>query len=341
MKVLVTGAGGHLGWNLVAALLDAGHQVRASIRSLDDGPAVARLTALGPVEVVEAQLESEAALRAAMDGVEGLIHAAAVYQLHAPGRDAQIVSASLDGVTRALRAAADARVRRIVLTSSIVTLPMVPPGAPAVTEADWATDLGVPYFRAKTLAERRAWELAPELGLDLVTVLPGAFGGPGFHRPTPTIDLIDAIAKGAMDLAAPPVDYPYLDVRDVAAAHLLALTSGAGGRFIAIDEPIPTMAEIAHLMHAIDPRIGAPKFTLPRFLLPLLPMLDGLNSRISGARRTMTPEMARIMRGRTYNLSSARIRGELGWEPKISLRQSLADTIAALCRSPADPPSKA
>ncbi len=60
MKVLVTGAGGHLGYNLVAALLEAGHQVRGSVRSLADTAAVTRLQALGPVEVVAAQLESQA-----------------------------------------------------------------------------------------------------------------------------------------------------------------------------------------------------------------------------------------------------------------------------------------
>lgn len=330
MKVLVTGAGGHLGYNLVAALLEAGHQVRGSVRSLADSAGVARLEALGPVEVVEAQLESQASLRAAMDGIEGLAHTAAVYQLYAPGREAEIVSASLDGVERALRAAADAGVRRVVQTSSIVSLPMTPPGSPPVTEADWATDLRVPYFRGKTLAERRAWELSTELGLDLVTVLPGAFAGPGFVRPTPTVDLVHSIMKGAMELAAPPLDYPYVDVRDVAAAHVMALVSGAKGRFIAINEPIPTFTEIARLMHDIDPRIGAPKFTLPRFVMPVLPFLDGLQSRISGSGRTLTPDMAETMRGRTFNISSARIRRELGWAPRVTLRQSLADTIAAV-----------
>lgn len=331
MRVLVTGAGGHLGFNLVAALLASGrHQVRGSIRSLGDQAAVARLEALGPVEIVGASLESEAELRAAMDGMDALVHTAAVYLLHAPGRDDEIVSASLDGVEKALRAAKDARVRRIVLTSSIVSLPMTRPGAPPVTEADWASDLRVPYFRAKTLAERRAWELARELGLDLVSILPGAFAGPGFARNTPTVDLIEAIMKGAMELAAPPVAYPYLDVRDVAAAHVLALDSSAGGRFIAIDEPIPMLADLARALHAVDPSIPSPKLTLPSFTMPVLPFLERINSWLGGTARTMTPEMAATMRGRTFNISSARIRRELGWAPRVSLSQSLADTVAVL-----------
>jgi dihydroflavonol-4-reductase len=330
MKVLVTGAGGHLGFNLVGALLAAGHELRASLRSIEDAAAVARLRSLGPVEVVAAPLESQTALRAAMDGMDALVHTAAVYLLHAPGRDAQIVSASVDGVERAFRAAKDAGVKRIVQTSSVVTLPLTPRGARPVDESSWTDDLRVPYFRAKTLAERRAWELADELRLDLVTVLPGAFGGPGFVRPTPTIDLIEAIMKGAMDIAAPPVAYPYIDVRDVASAHVMALLSGATGRFIAINEPIPMLGDLARQMHAVDPRVRKPLLTLPSFTMGMLPYLEGLVSAMGGTRRTMTPEMAATMRGRRFNISSARIRRELGWAPAITLGQSLADTMSAI-----------
>ena len=330
MKVLVTGAGGHLGINLVKALLAAGHEVRGSIRSADDTDAVGALEALGDVEVVGARLESQPQLRAAMQGMDAVCHTAAVYQLYAPGRDAEIVSASVDGMERALRAARDAGVGRVVLTSSIVSLPMRSPGAPAVTEADWATDLRVPYFRAKTLAEQRAWDLARELGLDLVTILPGAFAGPGFRRPTPSVDLIASIMKGAMELAAPHGTYPYVDVRDVADAHVLALGPKAEGRYIAIEEPIPTFAAIARLMHEIDPRIPRPKLVLPAFTTRALPLLERINSLLGGTPRTMTPEIAATMAGKTFDISSARIRSQLGWAPKIGLRQSLADTIAAL-----------
>lgn len=330
MKVLVTGAGGHLGFNLVRALLEAGHELRASLRTIDDTASVSRIESLGRVEVVAAPLESQQALRAAMDGMDALVHTAALYLLHAPGRDAEIVSASVDGVERAFRAAKDAGVKRIVLTSSVVTLPLTPPGSPPVDETAWADDLRVPYFRAKTLAERRAWELADQLRLDLVTVLPGAFGGPGFVRPTPTIDIIDAIMKGAMDIAAPPVAYPYIDVRDVASAHVMALLSGATGRFIAINEPIPMLGDLAREMHALDRRVRKPLLTLPSFAMSALPYLDGLISAMGGSRRTMTPEMAATMSGRRFNASSARLRRELGWSPAITLSQSLADTMAAI-----------
>jgi dihydroflavonol-4-reductase len=333
MKVLVTGAGGHLGYNLVSALLEEGHAVRGSIRSASDWATVDRLEALGPVEVVGARLESEDELAAAMRGVDAVLHTAAIYALVAEGREDEIVAASVEGVERAMRAAKTAGVGRVVLTSSVVALPLRPHGAPPATEADWATDLRVPYFRAKTLAERRAWELARELGLDLVTVLPGAFGGPGFVRNTPTIDLIEAIAKKAMLLGAPSITYPYCDVRDVVTAHLLALGPRANGRYIAVNDPIPTIADIARALNSVDPAIPKPLMTLPRAALPILPFLERLTAWINDCPRTMTPEMAATVQGRCFAMRPDRIREELGWTQRISLCQSLADTLATLGKS--------
>lgn len=330
MKILVTGANGHLGANLVAALLEAGHTVRASVRSLSDRAKYAHVQALGPVELVEAGLDRPQTLRAAMDGMETVFHAAAVYSLYAPGQEDAIIRASIDGIDAALRAAKDAGVAKIIVTSSIVTLPLTQAGAPASTELDWASDLRVPYIKAKTRGEQRAWELAKSLDLNLATVLPGAFAGPGFQRNTPTIDFIETIMNGAMQFGAPPMNYPYVDVRDVVRAHLMVLDRDVQGRYLAVNDRLPTMTEIALAMHAIDPSIPKPLMTLPAFVMPVLPWLDGLNSRITGTARSMTPDLAGTLRGKVWNASSAKIRRELGWAPRIGLRQSLADTIAVL-----------
>ena len=182
MKVLVTGANGHLGTNLVQDLLAAGHTVRGSVRDLADASKTAHLKALGAVELVEADLDRAASLRAAIDGMDAVVHTAAIYRLYAPGQDDEIVRASVEGIDTTLRAAHAVGVKRVVLTSSTATLPLSLPGAKAVTEFDWTRDLRVPYLRAKTEGERHAWVLATELKLDLAAVLPGAFGGPGFQR---------------------------------------------------------------------------------------------------------------------------------------------------------------
>ncbi len=149
MQTLVTGANGHLGFNLVKRLLQTNHKVRGSIRSLEDTPKLERLTALGNVEVVEAELDSQDQLQAAMEGVDILFHTAATYAYVAPGKDSEIINASVKGVENSFQAAA-AKVKKIVLTSSVVTLPLTDPGAAPSDEIHWTEDLKVPYIRAKT-----------------------------------------------------------------------------------------------------------------------------------------------------------------------------------------------
>jgi dihydroflavonol-4-reductase len=218
----------------------------------------------------------------------------------------------------------------VVLTSSVVTLPLATPDGPASTEAQWASDLRVPYLRAKTLGEQRAWELAETLALDLVSILPGAFGGPGFRRPTPTIDLIDAIAKGALQIIAPPINYPYVDVRDVARAHVLALEKDARGRFIAVNDHQPSLTEMARTMNEIDRSIPAPMITLPGVMMPIVPFLDQVSGWLNGSPRSMTPDLAGTLKGRRWRLANDKIRRELDWEPRVAMRDSLADTVEAL-----------
>lgn len=334
MKVVVTGANGHLGTNLVAELISAGHTVRGSVRKLDDPSRTAHLRALGPVELVEADLDRPGSLTAAMSGQDAVIHTAAVYALYAPGQADAIIRASVEGAEAAMRSAHAAGVKRVVLTSSVVTLPLTRAGDGSVSERHWTGDLRVPYVRAKTEGERRAWDVAEALGLDLATVLPGAFGGPGFQRNTPTIDLVEAIMKGALQLGTPPINYPWVDVRDVARAHRLVLESGATGRFIAVNDRQPSMKEIAQTMHAIDPSIPLPLMTLPQLLMPAMPFLESLSSRINGAPRIMSPEMAAMVQGRVWNISNEKIRTDLGWTPQLSIKQSLADTMAAIRARP-------
>lgn len=330
MRVLVTGGNGHVGTNLVAELLAAGHSVRASVRALGDEARTAHLRALGPVELVQADLFDEASLKAAITDQEAVLHAAAVYELLSPGRAEAIVRASVQGIDAAFRAAASVGVKRIILTSSTVTLPLRETGEPPADESHWTSDLRVPYVRAKTEGERRAWALAAELDLDLATVLPGACGGPGFQRNTPTIDFIEAVMKGALQLGAPPINYPYVDVRDVARAHRMVLEQKARGRYIVVNDRQPTVTEIAQTMHAIDPSIPSPLFTLPAFVMPLLPFLERVGSLVSGAPRSVSPELAAMLRGRVWNISNAGIRRDLGWSPSFSIKESIADTLAAI-----------
>jgi dihydroflavonol-4-reductase len=332
MKVLVTGANGHLGYNLCQALLKQGYEVRATIRSASDAGKAGPVRALGDIELVELDIRNAEAFRRAADGVALLFHVAATIAFFtgSPTKDMEMVRDSVEGAENALRAAAHARVGKVILTSAGVTLPLSKPGAPPASEKDWRSDLSVPYFRAKVEGEKAAWRLRAELGVNLVSVLPGAIIGPGFHRRTPTAGLIEGIMLGTMRMGAPNTNLAPVDVRDAARAHILAARSGASGRFIVCNDHCPSLLELTQLMHRIDPAVPAARRLIPDFAIGLAPFFDAISARLLGSPRLMTPELVASVKGKIFNVSNARAKAELGWTQQVSLETSLADTMAAI-----------
>jgi dihydroflavonol-4-reductase len=329
-RVLVTGANGHLGFNLVSRLLADGHAVRGSIRSLAEAAKAARLTELGDIELCEVELQRPGQLRAAMEGMDLVFHTAAVFSYVDASRNAEMLGESVTGAALAVRAAADAGVRKLVLTSSIVTVPMTVRGAEPVDESQWSSGSTVPYMRSKIDAERAAWRAAQECGVNMVSILPGAIIGPGFARNTPTLDSIEAIMRGALRFGAPAMNMPLVDVRDVVHAHCLAADRDCDGRFLVCQDEQPSLREIADMMHAIDRRIPRAPFTLPDFMTGALPLIDRLNRLVLGTPVSVSRELAATVRGRTWNVTNHRIRQVLDWQPMVSLEASLRDTMRAL-----------
>ena len=330
MKILVTGANGHLGFNLVAQLLHKEHTIRGSIRSLEDKSKVARLKALGNIEVVAAELDNPVQLQAAMEDIDIVFHTAAMYAYVAPGRDSEIIDASVKGIENAFHAAAAARVKKIVLTSSIVTLPLTDPGAPPADETQWTEDLTVAYIRAKTEGEKLAWDIAKRRKINLVTVLPGGISGPGFVRNTPTIDIIEAMKLGALRLGVPNMNFPIVDVRDVAAAHIVAAEQDCEGRFVVCNDTAPTFTAMLKTLHTIDPKIPLPFMVMPNFMMGAMRLFDKFNNLTLGSPLIVNPELMVTLKGKIWNVSNQRIKDVLGWRQGISLEQSLRDTLAAI-----------
>jgi len=128
----------------------------------------------------------------------------------------------------------------------------------------------------------------------------------------------------------PDLNMLYIDVRDVASAHLLAAERDGQGRFIAVGDEAPTWRRIMEVMHGIDPRVKPALMTLPGLMKPFLIYFDWLFSKAYGTPRTASPEVIGSVIGRRFNASNRRAREVLGWAPKISLEDSLRDTMAAL-----------
>ncbi len=328
---LVTGANGHVGRNLAPALVQRGYRVRATVRDTADPARTAGLAMPG-IELHALDVRDERRFSELASGVDLLFHVAATYKNYtASGAEAdEMVRDAIEGARAAVNAAAANGVRRLVLTSSVVTLPLMPKGGRKTTEADWRTDFRLPYHRAKTLAEQEAWRIARARGVDMVAVLPGAILGPGFTRSTSSTDAVQGILLGAFKAGVPDQNFPAVDIRDVVRGHVLAAESEAEGRFIICNDVLPSFAAMVRILHAIDPSVPPPGPLLPRFVLPLAPLFDWINHRTLGTPRMINRDFIAAVGGKHWTMSNERAKRVLGWRQEVPLEQSLADTAATL-----------
>ena len=341
LRVAVTGASGHLGYNLVAQLLARGHRVTALVRSLRDEDRLAPLRALSQrhddaLEIVEVEMTSPSSVRRALaHEIDRLVHAASAFHLVMRDAERDVVEPTVLGTTTVLRAAHAAGVARVVLTSSIATFGTDATGRDPLDEQDWSTDARHPYHRAKTLAERRAWELAAETGLDLVVINPASFLGPNHFRQTPSTRLI-ADMVGQRLPAIPPFALSWVDVRDVAWAHVLALeTEAAHGRY-AVSTAHMSFEQLYAKMVEVDPSFEPPRRRIPTALARFMPAVDWARSRLYGTERTLSADLAADLAGHEIRVSAARITRELGWAP-TDMSRTVADAVA-WCRSQFEAP---
>lgn len=330
-RVLVTGANGHVGSNLVRALLDRGYQVRASVRDANDASKTKALPT-DKVELVSLDVRDPEGFKEVAKGVDLLFHVAATYKNYVASQAEAdgMFRDSVEGARSAILAAAANGTKKVVLTSSVVTLPLVTRGGPQTTENDWRTEFTVPYHRAKTLAEQEAWKLAKEQGVNLVTVLPGGIFGPGFERRTASTDPIESIMLGGMKMGAPDTNFPAVDIRDVVNGHILVAEKNTSGRYIIINDVLPEFIDITRIMHAIDAAVPAATRKLPNVALTFGPFFDWLNHKTLGAPRTLGSEFIAAVKGKVWTMSNAKAKRELGWQQTITLEQSLADTMSTL-----------
>ncbi len=259
-RVLVTGGSGFIAGHCILRLLDAGYEVRTTVRSLGREAAVrATLTDAGMVQgerlgFVAADLLGDDGWADALAGVDAVLHVASpVAPGHVENEDDLIVPAR-EGTLRVLRAARDAGVRRVVLTSAFHAVSWGHPHDDHVfTEADW-TVLDGPgtdaYGRSKTLAERAAWDFVADGALELATILPVAVMGPVMGTEVSGANhIVQNMLRGAMQ-GFPNIFIPVVDVRDVAAAHVLAMEvpEAAGERFLLSSGPVLPLERIGAIL---------------------------------------------------------------------------------------------
>ncbi|WP_367133785.1 MULTISPECIES: NAD-dependent epimerase/dehydratase family protein [Streptomyces] len=274
--ILVTGASGHLGANLVRRLLADGHEVRALVRP--PGSAVEALAGL-PVRRTIGDVRDPAAVAAAVEGCERVYHCAALVSTAARG-ERDIHAVNVLGTRNVLEAARRHGVRRVVVTGSFSATGS-PPGQ-AGTERDLHYPFGAhtPYTRSKVLVEHECCKAAAQ-GLEVVVAVSTAIIGPHDYGPSRMGRALLDFAHGRLR-AYIPGGFEFVNVQDLVRGHLLAMERGLSGHKYLLSTEFRTVDQ---MMNLYAQATGRPK---PRLRLPA-PAMAALARLAEGPRRVLLP----------------------------------------------------
>jgi len=328
--VLVTGGTGYIGGWCIVELLRRGYSVRTTVRNLSKEAAVRATiaTAVGAgarLSFAAADLTRDDGWDAALAGCDYVLHVASPLGGGDPKDKESLVAPARDGALRVLRAAINARARRVVMTSAATA------ATPPMSDPDRVSDETVwfdpqeevdAYRHSKRLAERAAYDfMQNHRGVTtLTTVLPGAVFGPILTVDSMgSTEVIGRLLQGRVP-ANPHFGLQIVDVRDLVDLHIRAMTSaGAGGeRFLGVGKFL-WMSEIASTLRE---QLGAaadkvPTRDMPDFVFRSLALFDP-------ALRAMTPRL-----GRMQVHTAAKAQRLLGWQPRPVV-ETLVDCARSL-----------
>lgn len=283
--ILLTGISGFIAKHIALRALDRGLTVRGTLRTpsrADEvraalAPHLSDPSGLDRLRFVTADLEQDQGWSTAADGVGAVIHTASPFPIAQPKDPGTLICPALEGTARVLTAAHAAGVQRVVLTSSVVAI-LDDARHGLQTEDDWCDPEGptaTPYARSKTLAERKAWALAADLGLAVTTINPALVLGPPLDGHIgSSLALIQRLLSGR-DPMVPAMGLPLVDVRDVAEMHLRALErpETSGRRYIASAGSM-RMIDMARALRGAWPDRRIARHEAPNLLMRAIALAD-------------------------------------------------------------------
>ena len=330
-KVLLTGISGYIGNHCAVELLKNGYSVRGSVRSLSKKEKVIESISkeIDPkdnLEFCELDLLKDKGWDRAMEGCEFVLHVASPFIMIEPKDENEYIKPAVDGTLRALEAAKKAGVKRVVLTSSMVSMLENADRSIDIDYNSWtnvkAKNISA-YAKSKTLAERSAWDFIKkqnkENPLQLSVVNPGPVFGPTLsgNLEGASMGMFRNMILGKMPMV-PKSSINMSDVRDVAKIHVLALENknANGKRFIVTTEKPYAFQELAQILKSNGFDKVSTKLA-PNFLLKFIGNFD---------------REARSMRafiGKTYNGDVSSTMETFDWKPRI-FEETVLDTAKSI-----------
>jgi len=262
--VCVTGASGFVGSQIVKHLLKDGYEVRAAVRDVDDGAKNAHLKklqnkyhALDLVSIPDI-MKPEGFSRA-FSSCKYVIHSASPVFLDSSDEN-DFIPPAVEGTKMVLNEAKKAGVQRVVFTSTMATIcgsQRNKNSDHVWSEEDWNDEPASPYSKSKVMAEKAAWEFHEETGLELATIHPSFVVGPFLpERVVSSAKVMMPLLRGEHKNGAKLMKFGLVDVRDVAVAHIKAMTTpeANGQRYLVSDKDQYATMDLVELIqkHFVD-----------------------------------------------------------------------------------------
>ena len=318
MRVLVTGATGFVGGNLVRTLVDRGYDVRALVRRNSNTLALENLG----VEEALGDLRDRESIAKALKGCQGVFHCAAMYTFWS--RDpSEVYRVNVEGTKIIFEEAERAGVERAVYTSTVSTIGLPKKGLGTEDTQLQPKDLVGHYKKSKYLGEQEALAAASN-GLPVVVVNPAAPIGPWDVKPTPTGGIVLDFLRRKLPVYI-STGMNVIDVEDVATGHVLAMEKGVPGQRYILGHRNMTLLEVLLTLEAIT-GVRAPRVRIPVNLIILLGMIDYLIEGKLLKRKPRIPlEGMRVAKKPMY-VSSAKAVRELGL-PQSPVEEALEKAV--------------
>lgn len=314
--IVITGASGLVGGNLVRAMLAGGRSVRALVHQ--DRRALAGLD----VETVRADLMDAASLELAFKGAGVVYHLASSISIRMDNWDA-LQRVNVDGTRNVVEACLRCGVEKLVYFSSIHAYQQEPLDLALDEDRPLLTGEGIPpYVRSKAAAESIARQ-APERGLPTVIVIPSAILGPFDFRPSYLGQALQLLARGRIP-ALVRGGYDWVDVRDVVAGAMQAERLGRSGARYILSGHWRSLREVADAAAQVS-GVPAPGLTVPIWLAETFQPVMAKLAQINGSQPLYTRTMLDAMRSNRV-VSHARASRDLGYAPR-PFEETLADTL--------------
>ncbi len=316
-KVLVTGAAGHLGNVLVRELLEQGYDIRAMVLPNEDVSALVGLDIelkLGDVLDVES-------LKRVMKDVDYVFHMAGIVSIM-PDEDELVWNVNVEGTRNVLKAAREANIKRLVYTSSIHAFSRKWEGI--INEEvpfDPENPVGA-YDRTKAIATLSV-EQAAQDGLDAVIVCPTGVIGPYDYRGSSMGELVKDLSRRRVHMLVEGA-YDFVDVRDVARGHRLALERGKTGQIYILSGHQIQLFQLKEMVQKI---VGfrTPTINIPAKLAKFGAALATIYYRLAKKKPTFTEYALETVQSNS-NISCQKAKKELGYSPR-NILHTLADTL--------------